>query len=229
MKRILQSLNSPSGEAGLFYLIVFGSSIFTQIDADLVQLFSNPFNIALYIILSLPPVLFVLLLFFRDGSSKIQDLGLNFQPKDLVLSLKFFISVYISVILFMISLQILLMPFETSLANPIPLKLPGYGTLITAFLVSFFTGLYEELFFRVYLFTRFRESGHSHIRAAAVSIFLFAILHLYQGIGGFLAAGLIGSLFQYFYIKEKRFWPIALGHGLYNGFTFVMAFFFSPV
>jgi membrane protease YdiL (CAAX protease family) len=82
-------------------------------------------------------------------------------------------------------------------------------------------GLFEEFFFRGYLYNRIESLIHNpllfKITAIVLTSIVFAFAHDYQGIGGiadtFLFAIVIGSL--YFYLG-RNVWYIILIHGFYD-------------
>lgn len=82
-------------------------------------------------------------------------------------------------------------------------------------------GLFEETFFRGYLFHRFNtlipnKQLHKWVTIAITSI-VFGFAHNYQGIGGivgtFIFAAVMGLLYFYFH---KNVWYLILVHGFYD-------------
>jgi membrane protease YdiL (CAAX protease family) len=85
------------------------------------------------------------------------------------------------------------------------------------------TGYLEESFFRYYLCTRFRETGLRPITSIVVSTVMFSACHLYEGPWGVLNAALSGSLLALIFLRYRSLHGIALSHGLYNIWVYVMS------
>ena len=96
--------------------------------------------------------------------------------------------------------------------------------MVRAVIMSFITGVFEELFFRVYLFTRLKQSGISVSRSSRISTLLFSLGHIYQGIPGFIGSIIIGELQQREYIRRPNFLVIAMAHGLYNSCVIALVY-----
>lgn len=85
----------------------------------------------------------------------------------------------------------------------------------------FVGGLFEEFFFRGYLFNRIQSIFHNPVLFKVIAISLtsivFAFAHNYQGIGGitdtFLFAIVMGLLYLYF---GRNVWYLIIIHGLYD-------------
>jgi len=88
-------------------------------------------------------------------------------------------------------------------------------------------GFGEEMFFRGFVITRLQTAFSGARFASAFSILLSALLfgyvhYYYQGLTGFVNAGVIGLIFGTFFLLYKRnLWPLVLAHGSINslGFT----------
>jgi membrane protease YdiL (CAAX protease family) len=78
------------------------------------------------------------------------------------------------------------------------------------------TGYFEEGFFRLYLLTRFRETGISAARGICISTLLFALCHVYEGPGGVLNAALAGIVLSLVFTREGSLHGLAWAHGAYN-------------
>jgi membrane protease YdiL (CAAX protease family) len=100
-----------------------------------------------------------------------------------------------------------------------------YLLLLALSVVS--AGFAEEMFFRGYLISRVQAIFGSSLWATVLSIFLPALLfgyvHIYyQGLQGFVNAGVIGVIFGTLFLKFKRnLWPLILAHAFINclGYT----------
>ncbi len=88
-------------------------------------------------------------------------------------------------------------------------------------------GFAEEMFFRGFLITRLQTVFDGVNLASGFAVLLPALLfgyvHVYyQGLYGFLNAGVIGLIFGTLFLLYKRnLWPLVLAHGFINslGFT----------
>lgn len=104
-------------------------------------------------------------------------------------------------------------------------NLEMYLLLLGLSIVS--AGFAEEMFFRGYLINRIQAIFGSSLWATVLSIFLPALLfgyvHIYyQGLQGFVNAGVIGVIFGTLFLKFKRnLWPLILAHAFINclGYT----------
>jgi membrane protease YdiL (CAAX protease family) len=114
---------------------------------------------------------------------------------------------------------------ETDRWGDISGNLEMYLLLLGLSIVS--AGFAEEMFFRGYLISRIQAIFGSSLWATVLSIFLPALLfgyvHIYyQGLQGFVNAGVIGVIFGTLFLKFKRnLWPLILAHAFINclGYT----------
>ena len=85
-----------------------------------------------------------------------------------------------------------------------------------AFLFVFTAPFVEELFFRGFLFTSFRQH-FSWQTAAVVSSSIFAVFHL-QPVA-LIPTFILGFVFSYLFLKTNSIWPGVLLHTLINAFA----------
>lgn len=78
----------------------------------------------------------------------------------------------------------------------------------------------EELFFRVVLFSLFRQRMR-FVYAAAISSALFALAH---EIAAWLPVFALGMALAYLYEKRHSLWTNAIAHGTLNAISFVLLF-----
>lgn len=78
------------------------------------------------------------------------------------------------------------------------------------------TGYREELFFRSYLLTRFRQLQLPGFIGIGLSTLLFAAGHVYQGVAGLTVALIQGLYFAILFVRFKNIHPLAVAHALYN-------------
>lgn len=100
---------------------------------------------------------------------------------------------------------------------------PGPELIPAVLVTTLLTGYREELFFRSYLITRLRHLGLQPTLAGPVAVLIFSIGHLYQGLSGLFVTFVLGAYFAVIYLKTGRLHPIALGHGLYNMISLLLA------
>jgi len=104
---------------------------------------------------------------------------------------------------------------------PPPVLLPS-GVLAWAgvVLACLTTGYLEEAYFRVYLPVQCQ--GFGRFTGFWFPILLFSLCHVYEGPWGFANAFLAAVFLSVIYRKRLSFHGIALAHGLYNVFAYVM-------
>lgn len=83
-------------------------------------------------------------------------------------------------------------------------------------LTTIVIGYREELFFRAYLLSRLSHVGASLPAAVAVSTLLFAVGHLYEGVGGVVVATITGVYFSVIFLYRRNAHELAIAHAAYN-------------
>ena len=86
----------------------------------------------------------------------------------------------------------------------------------------------EELYFRAYLITEFQKLGGSFLSSSTVAVLLFALGHLYQGMGGFIVALVLGVYLTIVFRLTRSVHTSALAHGLYNILVLLASGLLSP-
>ncbi|MCD2408145.1 CPBP family intramembrane metalloprotease [Borreliella burgdorferi] len=81
---------------------------------------------------------------------------------------------------------------------------------------SFFTGAFEELFYRAFVITKFTQMGFPVVATAILSSMFFAYGHLYYGILGFLVTFILGIFFAFTYLRYKNVYYVIFIHSFYN-------------
>jgi membrane protease YdiL (CAAX protease family) len=114
--------------------------------------------------------------------------------------------------------------FFTSLSPGVQIGTPSHpaGWIIMGF-SCISTGCLEESFFRFYLLNKLRGFGTPAGLAAFISVLFFSICHIYEGPWGTLNAVLAGTLLAALFFRFKALYGLALAHGLYNIFVYVMS------
>ncbi|AIJ29942.1 CPBP family intramembrane glutamic endopeptidase [Borreliella valaisiana] len=81
---------------------------------------------------------------------------------------------------------------------------------------SFFTGAFEELFYRAFVITKFTQMGFPVAVTVFLSSMFFAYGHLYYGILGFLVTFILGIFFAFTYLRYKNVYYMIFIHSFYN-------------
>jgi len=104
---------------------------------------------------------------------------------------------------------------------PPPVLTPsGYFAWAGVLLACLTTGYLEEAYFRVYLPVQCAAFGR--FTGFWFPVLLFSLCHVYEGPWGFANAFLAALFLSFIYRKTLSFHGIALAHGLYNAFAYVM-------
>jgi membrane protease YdiL (CAAX protease family) len=113
--------------------------------------------------------------------------------------------------------------FPSPIAVPAVEAPQGLAAVPVMILSCLSTGYLEESYFRIYLFTRFRENGVSPAKGMVVSSLLFALCHVYEGPMGALNAFLAGLLLFFIFTRRQTIHGLAWAHGGYNIFVYALA------
>jgi membrane protease YdiL (CAAX protease family) len=91
----------------------------------------------------------------------------------------------------------------------------GYqiGFAVFALLANSFA---EEMAMRGFLMTRLEQLFGSPYKALALSSFLFASYHAYQGLVGFSSALVVGFVFGLLFIWKRSVWMLVVAHTILN-------------
>ncbi|WPM05742.1 CPBP family intramembrane glutamic endopeptidase [Borreliella sinica] len=95
-------------------------------------------------------------------------------------------------------------------------KISSKTALFLMTFTSFFTGAFEELFYRAFVITKFKQMGLPIIFTVFLSSIFFAYGHLYYGILGFLVAFILGTFFAFTYLRYKNVYYVIFIHSFYN-------------
>lgn len=79
----------------------------------------------------------------------------------------------------------------------------------------------EEVAMRGYLITRLEELWRSRWLAVAVSAALFGSYHVYLGTHGTVSVAITGVLYGWFYVWQRRLWPLVIAHTAHNLFLYL--------
>ncbi len=209
----MSNLSTPALSGGkvlaltlAFYAIFYALPTSSTMDGEMID-FNSAFIILFTTLFSLIPLFFA---FYLLPPSVRQVWGNRpISAKHIVL-----LSAGLFLIVFFLSLFI---PTPSALYFRNPFLLP----LIIPFVIV--VGYSEELFFRALPFYISKKINASAIYP--LFQFLFALLHLYQGFVGFLAALLAGSVFAWHYAKHGNLHTVALAHAVFNFTSFFFMIF----
>ena len=190
---------------------------------------------------SLITTLIILTIYVRRVGQTWSSMGLrtlpNLKAKLMVLpqALAIFVTVLISIVILTKGLEAIGLTFmsepiegETERWGDIQGNLQLYLILITLSWVS--AGFGEEMFFRGFLITRLKTVLSDIYLSSAISVLLAALLFgyvhfYYQGLAGFVNAGVIGVIFgTYFLLYKRNLWPLVIAHGFINSLGFTSEF-----
>jgi membrane protease YdiL (CAAX protease family) len=97
----------------------------------------------------------------------------------------------------------------------------GLPAVAVMFFSCLSAGYLEEFYFRYYLSLRFKQAGMGEPFVIGLSVLLFSLCHIYEGLWGALNAFLAGILLSLVYKKYRALHGIAWAHGLYNAFIYL--------
>ncbi|RKX93523.1 MAG: hypothetical protein DRP59_02755 [Spirochaetes bacterium] len=215
---------SPIEPIVLFLVFFLPGFLFQnqQIDGEI---FNSPrFN--LYYLVSVVPQILLLLYIIRlKGKNSFSRYGIHkLTAKDIGFGFLYALGV-------LIILSITMIIFNNAAAEALPLvdwQINNPAVLPLVFLTTITIGYNEELFFRSYLLTEFINNDETNNTAVITAVsLLFALGHIYQGVGGFISTFMIGVFFSLIFLKKRRVHSIAIGHGLYNFFVLIISIFMN--
>ncbi len=106
-----------------------------------------------------------------------------------------------------------LFDFTTEVGHPTPPRGWEFALALVGCLAIGFT---EEMVWRGYLLTRIEALTGSAWQAVALTSLGFGLVHLYQGVGGVINAGLVGLMCGGAFVATRRLAAVALAHGAYD-------------
>lgn len=128
-------------------------------------------------------------------------------------------ALYVPLLLFGLGLCALVYRLVSNSMGQEALQVSVNSSMLTWLMLMVFTVasvFLEELFFRIWLRTRFEEAGLTPTLSAVLSSVLFAFAHYQQGIPGMLQALLAGLLLSWIVCKTGRLVAPLLSHVLFN-------------
>jgi uncharacterized protein len=186
-----------------------------------------------FLIIALPQILLLLYIISlragengSDAEGPCAEFGiLRPRARDLPVALLVFAGVF-ALLTFLGFILNLLPPAGRSVfATGFRWKLEDARLIPLVLLFCLTTGYREELFFRSYLLTRFRQLRLPVFLGIGMSTLLFATGHMYQGVAGLAVALIQGLYFSILFVRFRNVHPLAVAHGLYNATVLVITLF----
>lgn len=172
---------------------------------------SDPRLIGQNIVLQIPQVALLAYIIMRCGHTTPESAGITrLRPADMLKALAGLAG------LFIISIPTALIGSQGGDQFFSPVRFDGANTGVLLLLIPFclVSAYREELFFRSHLLTELEPFGNP--ARIAFSSLLFALGHLYQGIGAFIATALIGIFLSWLFLRSRSVHVVAISHGMYN-------------
>lgn len=212
-KDILNILIVIFAVVAVTFLVPYFYSIFTTIPG---KMFAGIFVYALYIAI----ILFVNFILEKGNAS-----SLGFQKEKVIKQIK--IGLFLA--MFLISVFVLIpLLFGINKTDLLPHKAKNIGIMIYEVMHRlFFVGVGEELIFRGYLYTKFKNLTKSGVTTVIITSILFGFWHiiLSGSIAQVIVTTIIGLLFGFarLKIKDCSITSVSIAHGLYDALLAVLS------
>jgi membrane protease YdiL (CAAX protease family) len=132
-------------------------------------------------------------------------------------------ALYIPMLVVLLCVQIVLRALGVeSISLPTAMLPRSAGEMVLATLLVLVVAIAEEVVFRGYLLLRLRELTRSTPAAVACSTLLFASGHLYEGVAGVVAVGVLGLVFALVYLWRRSLVAPIVMHFLQDFFGLVV-------
>jgi uncharacterized protein len=193
---------------GLLFLAL-GSAGTAQVEAEVVP---SLVSIAIELFLSWSPILVIgyLLARNREGWSGI---GLTrLRPGDIGMGAVLWVASFVVVLV----LAWLFQYFGQREVDFLPEGLPLWFRALQAVLIAVTAGVTEEIVVRGYAQTRLEQLRASTAVILLVPTALWAVLHVYQGLGAALTIFGLGLMYAWYFQRTRRLWPLILAHVLFD-------------
>ncbi len=174
---------------------------------------SNGLFLSVSMLVSAPVVIGLTLLFirFRKGAAIREYLGLhNFRWKGL---LKWEAVLLLFLLVEALITNYLNRPVSEFMINAYK---TAYSTPLFWFVIVVSTPIYEEIFFRGFLFTGFRNSRLGPVGAITITSFLWALVHTQYDIYGMSIIFAVGLLLGYARLRSDSIYASVAMHSLMN-------------
>ena len=208
-------------ELGLVLVLAFAPSVLGLLFLALgpqgtapaqTQVLPSLISIVIELFLSWSPVLVIgfLLARNREGWSGI---GLTrFSAGDLGMGAVLWVASFILVLV----LAQLFRYFGQREVDFLPEGLPLWFRALQAVLIAVTAGVTEEIVVRGYAQTRLEQLRAPAAVILLVPTALWAVLHVYQGLGAGLTIFGLGLMYAWYFQRTRRLWPLILAHILFD-------------
>ncbi len=177
---------------------------------------SSWFNF-IYIITTLPQILFIIYLIILKPGQPLGDYGIGkIRLKDILLSILTLAGIFACLAIAGTAAMLIEPDYSNSMIYGSGWVFSRPELLPLVFVSCILTGYSEEIFFRAYLINSLTTRGVSLPAAAVLNVLLFASGHIYEGLYAAGAILLIGGFLTFMFIKTRSIHTVAIGHGLYN-------------
>ena len=208
-------------ELGLVLVLAFAPSVLgllflalgpggtAEVEAEVVP---SLVSIAIELFLSWSPILVIgyLLARNREGWSGI---GLTrLRPGDIGTGAVLWVASFVVVLVLAWVFQY----FGQREVDFLPEGLPLWFRALQAVLIAVTAGVTEEIVVRGYAQTRLEQLRASTAVILLVPTALWAVLHVYQGLGAALTIFGLGLMYAWYFQRTRRLWPLILAHVLFD-------------
>jgi membrane protease YdiL (CAAX protease family) len=208
-------------ELGLVLLLAFAPSVLgllflalgpegtAEVEAEVVP---SLVSIAIELFLSWSPILVIGYLLARNREGW-PGIGLTrLRPGDIGMGAVLWVASFVVVLV----LAWLFQYFGQREVDFLPEDLPLWFRALQAVLIAVTAGVTEEIVVRGYAQTRLEQLRASAAVILLVPTALWAVLHVYQGLGAALTIFGLGLMYAWYFQRTRRLWPLILAHVLFD-------------
>jgi uncharacterized protein len=208
-------------ELGLVLVLAFAPSVLGLLFLALgpqgtapaqTQVLPSLISIVIELFLSWSPVLVIGFLLARNREGW-AGIGLTrFSGGDLGMGAVLWVASFIVVLV----LAQLFQYFGQREVDFLPQGLPLWFRALQAVLIAVTAGVTEEIVVRGYAQTRLEQLRAPAAVILLVPTALWAVLHVYQGLGAALTIFGLGLMYAWYFQRTRRLWPLILAHILFD-------------
>ena len=208
-------------ELGLVLVLAFAPSVLGLLFLALgpqgtapaqTQVLPSLISIVIELFLSWSPVLVIGFLLVRNREGW-PGIGLTrLRPGDLGMGAVLWVASFILVLV----LAQLFQYFGQREVDFLPEGLPLWFRALQAVLIAVTAGVTEEIVVRGYAQTRLEQLRAPAAVILLVPTALWAVLHVYQGLGAGLTIFGLGLMYAWYFQRTRRLWPLILAHILFD-------------
>jgi uncharacterized protein len=208
-------------ELGLVLVLAFAPSVLGLLFLALgpqgtapaqTQVLPSLISIVIELFLSWSPVLVIGFLVARNREGW-AGIGLTrFSAGDLGMGAVLWVASFIVVLV----LAQLFQYFGQREVDFLPPGLPLWFRALQAVLIAVTAGVTEEIVVRGYAQTRLEQLRAPAAVILLVPTALWAVLHVYQGLGAALTIFGLGLMYAWYFQRTRRLWPLILAHILFD-------------